>query len=766
MRYHTTTSHADALPAYGPNSAAVQPGSHYLTPPETDLEAVLGQPLVPTRQRILTIIAFQRAQDTFNEPLIRRPFHLRKLSDVSLLWRPTSETPLATQEFAGIPHASDAPYSTSVAPPNTSGAGERVSTHVAAVPDVRSMTLYAQVGNTTIPEWAFTIPELRLSTDLTESTLLFDALRFAQLVKRGGKLVEIIKEIAFVEFVSHLDDSAAGDEEFQKAPRDFFATHFDILSKTLAAESAALAAEGGSCAKGITLDNTQSAQEEELTEDESSADKTEKPSRCRRMACASSRLSGRWRFQLRLFREHWRKNRALREARSQIKRKIRLEKRKLKLLEKQQELDRLRSEFLVALHRNDQKAQDHNQAAHKRKLDAELAAQKRKLKDLEYQYHVSKANSKVAAAIRHHEAKLRRLCEARSKAAKRDDVHKSSSQRTSHNSSKRSSLLAPPSQESIATSLAVLAPNSSHSVVAHIQQAPLLRENGCNTRDIEKKLWLSEVDAEICSMLRKIRPVLQISSCIKPLSARTREPSKESSSKDAQSGDSELKGSPSKDSPLKVSSSREPPSEDPSVENSPVEDPPVENSPVENSPVEVASSKDSPLEISLSKELPSKDSSPKEPSPKEPSPKDQPLEDSPSEDPPAKNPPSKDSKLSPSKVSYSKAPGINATLKSLLATFAPDKARTKKMTVKVGPPKKLPLPLVSSVEGCSSQKPTSPMGTVKSAIKKVRKRTPFWLTDEYKKKRKDFADRNEKPKFAPAQFEIDAFFERSKRART
>lgn len=825
MRFHTTISHDNDLPAYGPNSSAVHPGCQYLAPPEADSETALGQPLASTRHRIPTIVAYQRTQDAFNAPLIRRPFHLRKLSDVSLLWRPTSENSLKTQELDGNPHASEVPHGTFEAPINIYITGEGVATHVAAVPDVRSLTLYSRVGNTTIPEWAFTIPELRLSIDPTKSMLLFDALRFAQLMKRGDKLVEIIKEIAFVEFVSYLDDSAAvADEEFQEAPRDFFAANFDNLSKRVAAERAALAAEVGSlCEESITLEHTQSAQDEELVE--ADASKLNKSSRCSRVANAFSRLSGRWRFQLRLLRERWREDRALKEVQSHFKRKIRVERKKLKLLEKEQELTRLRSEFLVAVHRSDQKDEDYKQAAHQRKLDAELAAQKRKLENLEYQYYAAKANSKVAAAMRHHEAKLKRICDTRQKAAKRRDVPKDSSQKTSHNSSKRSSLLVPKKLQSAATSVAPSAPKSAHSAVASTHQAPLL-VSGC-----EENPWNSGAEAETRSVLSKEEPA-DVPSCPEPLSllieaASEEPPSEEPLPQEPLSEEPSLKEAlpeePSSEKPIAEElSSEEPPSEgplpkEPSFEEDvPSEEPPSEPS-KDSLPEETISmdstSKDPPIEVS--EDLISKESSPEEasPSPEEASPeepfskesslKEPSVEEPPSEEPSPEEPhfevpeplpeepssnevspkeaslkgpepspkeaspkePSPDdqpfrlsrdflskaSKASPFEFSPSKGPGINATLKTLKAIAASDGVRGKKVPVRNGLSTKLPFLSVSPE-----------VGTSKDAIKSARKKTPFWLTDEYVRKRKELAEKNEKPTFAPAQSEIDKFFQRSR----
>lgn len=804
MRFNTAISHDNDLPAYGPNSAAVQPGCQYLAPPEADSETALGQHLTSTRHRIPTIVAYQRTQDAFNAPLIRRPFHLRKLSDVSLLWRPTSENSLETQELDGNPHASEVPNGTSGAPLSTSETGEGVATHVAAVPDVRSLTLYSRVGNTTIPEWAFTIPELRLSIDPTKSMLLFDALRFAQLMKRGDKLVEIIKEIAFVEFVSCLDDSAAvADEEFQQASRDFFAANFDNLSKRVAAERAALAAEVGSlCEESITLEHTQSAQDEELVE--ADASKLNKSSRCRRVANAFSRLSGRWRFQLRLLRERWREDRALKEVQSHFKRKIRVERKKLKLLEKEQELTRLRSEFLVAVHHSDQKDEDYKQAAHQRKLDAELAAQKRKLENLEYQYYAAKANSKVAAAMRHHEAKLKRICDSRPKAAKRRDVPKDSSQKTSHTLSKRSSLLVPKKLQSAATSVAPSAPKSAHSAVASTYQAPLL-VSGC-----EENPWNSGAEAEARSVLSKEEPA-DVPSCPEPLSPLIEAASEEPLPQEP------LSEEPSSEKPIaEEPSSEEPPSEgplpkEPSFEEQPSEDAPSEEPPSESSrdsPEETISvdltSKDLPIEVSedlISKEPSPEEASPspkeaspspKEPSHEEPSPEEPPSEKPSSEEPhfevpepspeePSSSEASKDaepspkeaspkepspedqpfrlsrdflskaSRASPFEFSPSKGPGINATLKTLKAIAASDGVRGKKMPVRSGLSTKLPFPSVSPE-----------VGTGKDAIKSARKKTPFWLTDEYVRKRKELAEKNEKPTFAPAQSEIDKFFQRSR----
>lgn len=451
-----------------------------------------------------TTKAFEFKQGNLNATFNLKSFKLKRMSDGSLQWKPSSEE---------------------------SGAASSEELHnalstgnVVAHPDLRSLEVYALVGCRPVPQWAADIPDIHKNIPDAEHQTLFQALRFAQQVKRSPALAELVKEVAFTEFLNGVAPSSKSlkaDSDFAASPREFFSSYFAELSAEYVSGSVPAGSGVPAFRPRTALVHTFVLPASAPGELDDCADKP-KLGKGQRISLALNRLSSRWRCRAKLFREQWREDRTHREAEREAKRKIKVERRTLVLLEKQQQLAHLRSCRQEAAHQKAQEEYDLEQAAIQRDIDAKLAAQRRKLENLEHQVHLAKANRKVAAALKRSltvGGKTKPTGTTNiDKAAKPEKV----SPQISSKSSQNTSIFGPQKSLSTTGTSPDVPSESSHRLnkSAPVPHAPLMLVNGClNHREIEENPWNIGVGAEVRSMLGKERPVLGLLSVPKQKSA-------------------------------------------------------------------------------------------------------------------------------------------------------------------------------------------------------------------------------------------------------
>lgn len=430
-----------------------------------------------------TMDAFNAKMNALNATFKLKSFKLRKMNDSSLKWKPLVETDAASVH----------PITTS---PIQSPEAQPPAIVVHAV-DYKTIAACSYV-----PPWAADAPEIHNGVPHSVSRNS-GAPRVAQEVKRSPS--EFVKEAAYVESKHSSNAEVATDKASSHTPREYFAQHFDASPEQFAAPEAPTG-------PGVSQFKARSRLSTPFVEEVPPPQEPKVPLN-KRFSQAVSRITARWSYRRKLRREHRQEDRALKAVQNETKHKIKMEKRKLKLIEKEKQLDRLRSQYKAAVHQKNQQVQKHKQAAYQRKLDAEQAAQRRKLENLEYQMLQVKASRKAAAALK-----------ARLSA---NHKHSSSKQPTPKVSPQTSSKLSPKSsvftyKESVSSSktsvdghaarLSQTPPKSSkaQTPAAPHQHLPLLLVNVCINEKIEDNPWNHGVGAEVRSMLGKERPVLNI----------------------------------------------------------------------------------------------------------------------------------------------------------------------------------------------------------------------------------------------------------------
>lgn len=426
-----------------------------------------------------TMDAFNAKMNAFNATFKLKSFKLRKMNDSSLKWKPLVETDAASVD----------PITTS---PIQSPEAQPPAIVVHAV-DYKTIAAYSYVT-----PWATNVPETPNGIPRSVSRN-FGASSVTQEVKRSPSPA---LETAYVETKLTSDAEVATDKASSHTPREYFVQHFDASPE----QFAALEAPTG---PGVSQFKARTRPSSTFVEEAPPPQEPKVPLN-KRFSQAVSRITARWSYRRKLRREHRQEDRALKEVQKQTKHKIKMEKRKLKLLEKEKQLDRLRSQYNHAVHQKNQQALKNKQAAYQRKLDAEQAAQRRKLENLEYQMLQVKATRKAAAAL-----KARLSADHKHSSS----THKDSPQTSSKLSPKSSVFTAKESVSSSKTSvdgpaarLSQTPPKSSKAPTpaAPHQHLPLLLVNGCINDKIEVNPWNHGVGAEVRSMLGKERPVLNI----------------------------------------------------------------------------------------------------------------------------------------------------------------------------------------------------------------------------------------------------------------
>lgn len=275
-------------------------------------------------------------------------------------------------------------------------------------PSLHSPEVCVQVGCRKVPGYAASIPEIRKNIPDVEKLTLFQALRFAQTTEKLPILKELVKQVATTEYVNTPRiQSLRVDALLAESHKESFVQRFLELAETNAGDyvEPAISSHPVSDAPAFRpRDATVTFLAPCHNNHNDDVEVEKKDSRCRRIASAIGRISHRWSARAKVFREHWRENRELRETKSKIKREIKLEKRNIKMLEREKQLADLEARLLEVSHKRKQEHKDHKQAELQRQIAAKQASNRRKLEMLEYQAVVAKANRKVARKYKQAEA--------------------------------------------------------------------------------------------------------------------------------------------------------------------------------------------------------------------------------------------------------------------------------------------------------------------------------------------------------------------------
>ncbi|PSK34740.1 hypothetical protein C7M61_004934 [Candidozyma pseudohaemuli] len=272
-------------------------------------------------------------------------------------------------------------------------------------PSLHSPEVCVQVGRRRVPHYAASIPEIRKNIPDVENLTLFQALDFALLTKKLPILRELLKQVVVTECVKNTPrciPSLRLDAFLAESHKESFTQRLLELGEDYAGDVVEPATSSHPVSDGPAFRPRDASVTFLAPCHNNPVDHTDdvevekRDSRCRRIAAAISRVSHRWSARAKVFREHWRENRELRESKSKIKREIKLEKRNIKMLEREKQLADLDARLLEVSHNWKQEHKDHKQAELQRQIAAKQASNRRKLEMLEYQAVVAKANRKVA----------------------------------------------------------------------------------------------------------------------------------------------------------------------------------------------------------------------------------------------------------------------------------------------------------------------------------------------------------------------------------
>ncbi|PVH22069.1 hypothetical protein CXQ85_004738 [Candidozyma haemuli] len=437
-----------------------------------------------------TTNALEFKQGNLSATFRLKSFRLQKSSDGSLSWRPSAEVPR------------ESPSSRIELDKIAAAAFEE---RPVALPDLRSSETYASVGCSPVPKWAADIAELRKNIPDAENLTIFQALRFAQKAEKNPVLAELIKEVAYNEFINYDTENVKAlkaDGAFARSPRESFAGHFEELTAKYVSSSSPSSTGVPSFRPRAASVHTfvSPSYSDKAVDGQAQA----KRSKRRRLSLALGRLSRRWSSRAKLFREHWREDRVHRDSAKETKRSIKVEKRNIALLDKEKQLLQLQSQVSKASHQKAQEEKDHQQAEYHRQLAAKQAAQRRKLELLENKAVAAEAGRKVAAALKRNKVLLDN--EVNSQFEK---VSPQTSSKTS--SSKRSKKSTSTSMTTPTVSPSVSRPGNSSSKVSPKQGLAGKDPNGyLDDREMEENPWNIGGDVELRSVIAKERPLLGI----------------------------------------------------------------------------------------------------------------------------------------------------------------------------------------------------------------------------------------------------------------
>lgn len=400
------------------------------------------------------------------------PFHLKEVDSCQLKWKPRVKSVMTVQEAEEL-----------------------------ALLKFGSQEMCSLGDSLPFPEYASKIPIIQRVIPNASYHTLFDVLRFAQNIEGNPFLTRVVEDVARNELLNLVAART------KKPTRDFSAS---LFAKFVGRESSA---GSGQAFNTQTTAPTLTRDFSLLLAATSVTDHEESYSRTQRLADAIDRASQRWRSRHELYKQYRRENKEYRAMKSEAKRKIAVEKRHLRLLEKQQLLAQLQFRVLEASDINAQAKKNHHKALLQRKIDAEVAALRRRLEGLQNHVRLAEENRKVAIAIKLSlEAKEAVVGKRSRKAGGLTECDGVSPQASSTHS--QFSSLMDGSQSTSKSSC--YGPDRASNGQSE-KKAPFMLINACiNPEELEVNQWNLGVGAEIREMLAKERPVLGFKPVAKP----------------------------------------------------------------------------------------------------------------------------------------------------------------------------------------------------------------------------------------------------------